>query len=110
CQQVRAGDIPFSDDLPCGHKDDEIIWHSRPCIFVGCRQNLYIDVTDNGSIKPTRPELEPEEMRATRSCVLDIAQTGALTLDEVGWSLDVSRERIRQLEVYALSQLHAGLA
>ena len=109
CQLVRDGELEYSDELPCGHKDDEVIWHSRPCIFVGCRPNLYLDVTGNGSIKMTRPELEPEEMRPTRSCVLDVAQTGVLTLDEAGWSLDVSRERIRQLEVGALDKYEAGL-
>lgn len=107
CQAVRDEEIPYSDSLPCGHRDDEIIWHSRPCIFVGCRPNLYLDVTDNGSIKLTRPELDPEEMRASRSCVLDVANHGPLTLDEVGHALDVSRERIRQLEVKALADLHA---
>lgn len=107
CQAVRDKEIPYSDSLPCGHCDDEVIWHSRPCIFVGCRPNLYLDVTDNGSLKLTRPELEPEEMRASRSCVLDVASHGPLTLDEVGHALDVSRERIRQLEVKALYDLHA---
>lgn len=106
CQAVRDNEIAYSDSLPCGHCDDEVIWHSRPCIFVGCRPNLYLDVTDNGSLKLTRPELKPEEMRASRSCVLDVAGHGPLTLDEVGHALDVSRERIRQLEVKALSDLH----
>lgn len=103
CQSVRDGLVSLGP-LHCGHADDEVIWHSRPCVFVGCRENLYLDVTDNGSIKMTRPELEPEEMRQSRSCVLDVANNGPLTLDDVGWALDVSRERVRQLEVHALSQ------
>jgi len=107
CQAVRDEEIPYTSSLPCGHTGDEVIWHSRPCIFVGCRPNLYLDVTENGSLKLTRPELEPEDMRASRSCVLDVASQGPLTLDEVGHSLDVSRERIRQLEVKALADLHA---
>jgi hypothetical protein len=109
CQAVRDGELDMSDDLPCGHTGDEVIWHSRPCIFVGCRPNLYLDVTENGSLKFTRPELEPEQMRPTRSCVLDIANQGPLTLDDVGHAIDVSRERIRQIEVKAMVQQRSGL-
>lgn len=108
CQAVRDGGMVSPGVLPCGHTDDEVIWHSRPCIFVGCRQNLYLDVTENGSLKMTRPELDPEEMRQSRSCVLDVAANGPLTLDDVGWALDVSRERIRQLEVRALSEFRTN--
>jgi len=104
CQAVRDGKLVMLSPLPCGHKDDEVIWHSRPCVLVGCRQNLYLDITDNGSIKMTRPELEPEEMLEERSCVIDVANNGPLTLDDTGHVLDVSRERIRQLEVKALQQ------
>jgi len=109
CQAVRDGDMVWLISLPCGHTDDEVIWHSRPCVFVGCRPNLYLDVTENGSIKMTRPELEPQEMRASRSCVLDVASGGPLRLDDTGHALDVSRERVRQLEVVALANLRTNL-
>ena len=41
------------------------------------------------------------------SCVLDVAEQGGLTLDEVGQILGVSRERVRQIETAALRSARA---
>jgi hypothetical protein len=39
------------------------------------------------------------------SCALDIADDGAATLEDVGTIMNVTRERIRQLELAALARL-----
>ena len=76
----------------------------RPCPFVGCKYHLYLDVNpDTGTIKLNFPRLDPHEMR--ESCALGLAEQGGLTLLEVGQALNVSRERIRQIEVEAFTKL-----
>ena len=78
----------------------------RPCPFVGCRANLYLDVNpETGSIKFNFPDREPWEMPADASCSLDIAERGGITLEEVGVVTNLTRERIRQVEVRGLLHL-----
>jgi hypothetical protein len=69
----------------------------RPCPWVGCKYHLYLDVNEEkGSIKINFPNIEPWEME--HSCVLDLADRGPVTLDDVGRLMNLTRERIRQLE------------
>lgn len=68
----------------------------RPCPYVSCRYNLYLDVTYNGSIQFNFPDREPHEM--AESCALDAADNGGMTLNEIGDRLDITRERVRQIE------------
>lgn len=69
----------------------------RPCPFTLCKHHLALDVNEfTGSIKFNFPDLEVWEMPET--CALDIADRGGITLEEVGAVLNVSRERVRQLE------------
>ena len=68
----------------------------RPCPWVGCKYHLYLDVAENGSIKFNFPDLSPKQI--PESCALDVAAQGEKTLDEVGNLLNLSRERIRQIE------------
>lgn len=78
----------------------------RPCPWVSCRYNLYLDVNeDTGSIKFNFPDREPHEMPADFSCALDVADRGGATFDDLGKLGNVSRERIRQIEAKALDQL-----
>jgi hypothetical protein len=77
---------------------------SRPCPYVSCKYHLYIDVNPaTGSIKINFPDLEVWELQ--HSCALDVAQTGGITLEEVGEILNLTRERIRQVEVRGLLKL-----
>ena len=78
----------------------------RPCPFISCTHHLYLDVSPRtGSIKLNFPDLEVWEMPV--SCALDIADAGGCTLETVGDIMNLTRERIRQLEVKALSRLQA---
>jgi Sigma-70, region 4 len=78
----------------------------RPCPFVSCKHHLYLDVSNRtGAIKLNFPDLEVWEMNET--CALDIADRGGTTLEEVGAIMNLTRERIRQVEVKALAKLDA---
>lgn len=77
---------------------------ARPCPWVACKHHLYLDINPTtGSIKLNFPDREPWELE--HSCALDIADTGAKTLDEVGEFTNLTRERIRQVEVRGLLKL-----
>jgi len=76
----------------------------RPCPFVSCHHHLYLDVNpETGSIKLNFPHLEPWEMR--ESCALDVAERAGITLEEVGAIVNLTRERVRQVEVRATTKL-----
>ena len=76
----------------------------RPCHFVSCKYHLYLDVkTSTNSIKLNFPHLEVWEMEHT--CSLDVAGRGGMTLEEVGHILNLTRERVRQVEVAGLEKL-----
>ena len=76
----------------------------RPCPLVSCRHHLYLDVNpQTGTIKLNFPELEVWEL--VHSCALDIADQGGTAIERVGELLNVTRERIRQIETQALAKL-----
>ncbi len=73
----------------------------RPCPWVGCKHHLYLDVNPKtGSITINFPDLEPWELQQT--CSLDLATGNGITLEEVGEHMNITRERVRQIEVRAL--------
>lgn len=78
----------------------------RPCPFVSCKHHLYIDVSPRtGAIKLNFPDLEVWDL--PESCALDVADRGGTTLEDVGAIMNLTRERIRQVEVKALAKLEA---
>ena len=84
----------------------ECVDMERPCPFVSCKYHLYIDVHPvRGSIKVNFPDLEVWEM--TETCALDVADRGGITLEEVGEIMNLTRERVRQVETTGLSKLEA---
>lgn len=78
----------------------ECVDGQRPCPWVGCRHHLYLDVQDQGHIKLPFGLREVEDLPET--CSLDVADRGSQRLREVGDFLNVTRERIRQIETHAL--------
>jgi len=77
---------------------------TRPCPYVSCKFHLYLDVNPTtGSIKLNFPHLEVWELDET--CSLDVAERAGITLEDVGEIMNLTRERIRQVEVRGLSKL-----
>jgi len=78
----------------------------RPCMFISCKHHLYLDVNPStGSIKLNFPDKEVWELEET--CALDVADRGGITLEEVGAIMNLTRERIRQVETRGLLKLRA---
>jgi hypothetical protein len=76
----------------------------RPCPWVSCAHHIYLDVNDEtGSVKLNHPHLQPWDLAET--CALDVADRAGTTLEETGALLNLTRERIRQVEVSALLKL-----
>ena len=77
----------------------------RPCPFVGCRYHLWADPARGGGIKINFEGVDPTELM--HSCALDMAEAhpDGLTLDEVGGLMNLTRERVRQIESKVLSKL-----
>jgi hypothetical protein len=76
----------------------------RPCPHVACRHHLYLDVNpETGTIKLNFPDLEVWEL--TDSCALDVAERGPTSLEDVSLLLNVTRERVRQIETQAILKL-----
>lgn len=97
----------------------------RPCPYVSCRHNLYLDIAENtGALRmnyPRPPEegrgrsarsLEKEvwELDQYGTCSLDIAEEGEHTLEQLAEITGLTRERIRQVEAYAKAMLLGGQA
>jgi hypothetical protein len=76
----------------------------RPCPYVSCKHHLYLDVSPRtGAIKLNFPDLEVWELE--ESCALDVAGREGTTLEEAGVIMNLTRERVRQLEVSSLAKL-----
>ena len=81
------------------------------CPFVSCAHHLALDVTENGNLTINFPDREPDELDAT--CALRVADArhvghshdGDATLDEIAAVMNLTRERVRQVEVRALAAL-----
>lgn len=81
----------------------------RPCPFVSCSHHLYLDVSPKtGSIKLNFPDLDVDELKET--CALDVADRGGTILEEVGALMNLTRERVRQIEVNGGAKMAAELA
>ncbi len=104
-EELRIGAMLYPPvDVPRPQTRGECRGEQRPCPWVACKFHLYLDVNpETGSIKLNFPDLEPWELPHT--CSLDVAERGGITLEEVGEIMNLTRERIRQVEVRGLIKL-----
>lgn len=117
---VVAALAPVSDVLDVDASDEVVIERPRvrgdcmdaprPCPWVACKYHLYLDVDPkHGSIKFNFPDLEPWELRET--CALDVAgppdDPRPRHLVTVGELMNVTRERVRQIEQRAMRRARA---
>lgn len=103
--EIEEG-IRLADDMwyERPKKRSECIDGPRPCPFVSCKYHLYLDVkTDTNSIKLNFPHLEVWDLE--HSCALDVAERGGMTLEDVGHIMNLTRERVRQVEVAGIEKL-----
>lgn len=88
CESVGLGDI-------------------TPCPFVSCKHHLYFDVNPRtGSVKINFPGREVDEL--TETCSKHVEMRGGLTLEEVADVMNLTRERVRQLQSRAIAKLKAA--
>lgn len=107
-RELELGRLLYPDveDVVKPKTREECANGERPCPFVSCKHHLYLDVSARtGAIKLNFPDLEVWEM--TETCALDVADRGGTTLEEVGAIMNLTRERIRQVEVKGLAKLQA---
>lgn len=102
---VMAGQGPLPE-RPRTRADCERV--PRPCPYVGCKHNLYLDVTRSGGIRLAFPGREPADMPAAGSCALDVAEEGGVSLRQIGRLMGYTRARIGQLLDDALEHLRAS--
>lgn len=107
-EELRIGALLYPPvDLKRPETRDECRVEQRPCPWVACKHHLYLDVNpETGSIKLNFPDLEPWELQET--CALDVAERGGITLEEVGEIMNLTRERIRQVEVRGLRKIRSA--
>lgn len=109
---MEIGQLLYPEAVQRPRKRSECIDGIRPCPYVGCRYHLYTDVSHTGGLKINFPDVEPWDL--TWSCALDIADAADLaqqnvTLESVGRVLNITRERVRQVESRALARANARL-
>ena len=81
---------------------------SVPCPFVSCKHHVALDVNERaGSIKSNFPDCDPDEIPHT--CTLRVAERGGATLDDVAAVMNLTRERVRQIQDIALAKLRHAL-
>jgi hypothetical protein len=84
----------------------------RPCPWVRCRMHLYLDVNPRtGGMKLNFPHIEPDRLdKLEQTCALDVVdQEDAVTLERAGELLNLTRERVRQIEFAGQRKIRRGL-
>lgn len=84
-------------------KRSECVDGYRPCPWVSCRYNLFLDIRQDGILRLNFPGKEPEDMY--QSCALDLAEDGPRTLEQVAIIMGMSKERARQIEDAVMKKL-----
>jgi hypothetical protein len=77
----------------------------RPCPFVGCRHHLYLEAGKSGNLRTLSTELE----HMSETCSLDVAARGPQSLDEIGEMMNITKERVRQIEASAFAKVEQSM-
>lgn len=104
-EELRQGALLYPvDDEQRPRTRGECQSELRPCPWVACKFHLYLEVNEEtGALKFNFPDLEPWELAQT--CALDVADRGGATLDQTGQLINLTKERVRQVEVRGLLKL-----
>jgi hypothetical protein len=84
----------------------------RPCPFISCKWNAIWGKSiafSKGRIPTDDEEIVDMIYNARASCVLDICDKGGATLEEVGSIMNLTRERVRQIEGSGRAGNYKGL-
>ena len=109
---------PFADEYAWMQDNRPLSWadcKDRPagavCPHVGCRHHLALDVKPrNGHLTEVFPHVGLEKLdRLPANCALRVASKGEHTLEEVGEFMNLTRERVRQIEAVALEKMRRKL-
>lgn len=98
--EIAARPATRAECLPGGRNAE------RPCPYVSCSYHLAIDVTDAGSLTENFPDTELHELAET--CALDVASREGETLEGVGRLTNLTRERVRQIELKAFARVRVS--
>ena len=86
--------VDLSLKKPCVRADCASL--PRPCPFISCKYNLFVEIGPKGSLDFTWPRTQPHQM--PQSCALDLADEGGLTVqelaDEMRLGLDVVKKSV----------------
>jgi hypothetical protein len=124
--ELTAEDFQLLDDHRPRRRGDCRDNGLRPCPFVGCRHHLFLDGVDAaGALVVAHPDVEPWELDHT--CALDLVEgridglplgkcrkqlgddgpASSFTLEIAAPLLNLTRERVRQVEIETLAELAA---
>lgn len=103
-ERIAGDDLDYPADIERPRTRGDCEQTARPCPWASCSHHLYLDANpETGAIKLNFPHLEVWEL--AESCSLDVADRGGVTLEQVGAIINLTRERIRQVEVRALDKI-----
>jgi hypothetical protein len=80
----------------------------RPCPWVSCRYNLFLDVAESGFLIMHHDS--PETMPRGCSCALDVADKGGLASSDIGKIVGVTRQLVSQVELSVKNDLRELLS
>lgn len=79
-----------------------------PCPWVSCRMNMYLEVDQvTGALKLNFPDKALHELEET--CALRVAARGSHSLDAVGKLVNLTQERVSQIEESGGRKIKQGL-
>lgn len=80
----------------------------RPCPWVGCRYNLFVDVKPGGYLRMNFPDRDLEDL--VESCALDVAEEGEHTREAVGDLINLTGPQVGVIESEPIARLREGLS